>query len=102
LRCGPISKTHRPNRPTAPENPQDPERTVCHDAVRHLMRLPPARPYPEVFVRLAEVFAAPPLRDSRLVVDYTGVGRPVLDMLRKGRVGAKSRTWGIRRLRRMA
>jgi hypothetical protein len=35
------------------------------------------------------VFAAPPVRDSRLVVDYTGVGRPVVDMLRKARVGAK-------------
>ena len=62
---------------------------VRHHAVRHLERLPPATPYPEVFARLTEVFAAPPLRDSRLVVDYTGVGRPVLNMLRKARVGAK-------------
>ncbi len=67
----------------------DPSRSVRHYAVRHLMRLPPATPFPEVFARLAELFAAPPLRDSRLVVDYTGVGRPVLDMLRKARVGAK-------------
>jgi hypothetical protein len=44
-------------------------------------------PYPEVFMRLAEVFASPPMHGSKLVVDYTGVGRPVLDMLRKGKVG---------------
>jgi hypothetical protein len=66
----------------------DPTRTVPYYAVRHLERLPPATPYPEVFKRLAEVFAAPSLHGSRLVVDYTGVGRPVLDMLRKARVGA--------------
>jgi hypothetical protein len=70
-------------------NPNDSERMVRRYAVRHLERLSPATPYPEVFTRLAAVFAVPPLRDSRLVVDYTGVGRPVLDMLRKARVGAK-------------
>ena len=45
------------------------------------------RHIPKIFSRLAEVFAAPPLHGSRLVVDYTGVGRPVLDMLRKAKVG---------------
>jgi hypothetical protein len=69
--------------------PNDPSRLVRHYAVRHLERLPPATPYPEVFARLTDVFAAEPLRGSRLVVDYTGVGQPVLDMLRKTRVGAK-------------
>ncbi len=69
--------------------PNDPKRMIRHYAVRHLERLPPATPYPEVFIRLAEVFAAPSLHGSRLVVDYTGVGRPVLDMLRKAKVGAK-------------
>ena len=69
-------------------DPDKPERRVRHYAVRHLERLPPATPYPEVFTRLTELFAAPPLRGSRLVVDYTGVGRPVLDMLRKAKVGA--------------
>jgi hypothetical protein len=69
-------------------DPDKPERRVRHYAVRHLERLPPATPYPEVFTRLTELFAAPPLRGSRLVVDYTGVGRPVLDMLRKAKIGA--------------
>jgi len=69
--------------------PDDPRRVLRHYAVRHLERSPPATPYPEVFARLGEVFAAPSLHGSRLVVDYTGVGRPVLDMLRKAKVGAK-------------
>ena len=69
-------------------DPDKPERRVRHYAVRHLERLPPATPYPEVFARLASVFVDSPLRGSKLVVDYTGVGRPVLDMLRKAKVGA--------------
>jgi hypothetical protein len=59
-----------------------------HYAVRHLERLPPATRYPEVFSRLTAVFAAPSLHGSKLVADYTGVGRAVLDMLRKAKVGA--------------
>src|SRR5262245_13775906 len=69
-------------------DPDNAERRVRHYAVRHLERLPPATPYPEVFARLTEVFADSPLRGSKLVVDYTGVGRPVLDMLRKAKVGS--------------
>jgi hypothetical protein len=69
-------------------DPDKPERRVRHYAVRHLERLPPATPYPEVFTRLTKLFAAPSLHGSKLVVDYTGVGRPVLDMLRKAKVGA--------------
>jgi formylglycine-generating enzyme required for sulfatase activity len=72
------------------EMPQldNPERRVRHYAVRHLDRLPPATPYPEVFTRLSKLFAAPSLSGIKLVADYTGVGRPVLDMLRKAKVGA--------------
>jgi hypothetical protein len=80
-----LSVLERTEVPTA----NDPRRMLRHYAVRHLERLPPATPFPEVFARLTEVFAAEPLRGSRLVVDYTGVGQPVLDMLRKAKVGAK-------------
>jgi hypothetical protein len=70
-------------------SPDDSTRTVRHYAARHLERFPPATPYPEVFTRLATVFAAPLVKGGHLVTDYTGVGRPVLDMLRKARVGAQ-------------
>jgi hypothetical protein len=58
-------------------------------AVRHLERHPPGTPYPEVCQRVAALFGKPPLTSSTLVVDYTGVGRPVLDMLRRSRVRAR-------------
>jgi hypothetical protein len=58
-------------------------------AVRHLERHPPGTPYPQVCRRAAELFAAPPLSQSLLAVDYTGVGRPILDMLRRTKVKAR-------------
>lgn len=56
-----------------------------HYAARHLERLPKGTPYPAQVARikalserLTEATGTPP----RLVVDRTGVGRPVVDMLR--------------------
>jgi hypothetical protein len=41
------------------------------------------RSYPEIVARVADLMAEPPIGDSsHLVVDATGVGRPVMDMLR--------------------
>jgi hypothetical protein len=74
---------------TEAADPHDPERTLRHYAVRHLQRRPPATPYPEVCHRVAGLFTAPPLAGSFLAVDYTGVGRPILDMLRRVRVQAR-------------
>ena len=68
--------------------PHNPARTVRHYAVRHLQRWPPGTPYPEVCQRLAGLFGTAPLSKSHLAVDYTGVGRPILDMLRRARVRA--------------
>lgn len=59
--------------------------------VRHLERLPLGTPYPEQVERVSEIVAAVNAleelrrrdRKARLVVDQTGVGRPVVDMLRK-------------------
>jgi hypothetical protein len=65
-----------------------PGRTVSHYAVRHLERFRLGMPYPDVCTRLARLFADPPLAGSTLVVDYTGVGRPVLDMLRRSNIQA--------------
>jgi hypothetical protein len=60
-------------------------------AVRHLERFPPGTSYPEVFARLAEVFAAPPLTGSTVAADQTAVGKPVLDALRRSPVRATVR-----------
>ena len=51
-------------------------------AVRHLERLPLGTPYPKVAARLVELFDHAPLAGGMLVVDETGVGRPVVDLLR--------------------
>ena len=48
--------------------------------VRHLERLPLGTPYPRVVRRIAGLVQALP--DAALVVDATGVGRPVIDQLR--------------------
>jgi hypothetical protein len=54
---------------------------VRHYAVRHLERYPLGTPYPEVCSRVAALFAEPPLANGVLVIDQTGVGRPVADLL---------------------
>ena len=49
---------------------------------RHLERMPLGTAYPAVVRHVRELLATPPLRgDSALVVDATGVSRPVVDML---------------------
>ena len=49
--------------------------------VRHLERLPLATPYPDVVGHIVEMVQKLP--GAELVVDATGVGRPVVDQLRK-------------------
>jgi hypothetical protein len=77
-------------RAKAPD-PDRPERRVNHYSVRHLQRFPPGTAYGDVAAVLAERFADPPLAGSSLAVDITGVGRPVLDLLRKARIGGTIR-----------
>ena len=55
------------------------ERLNSDQHVRHLERLPLGTPYPKVCDRINELCKALP--GSRLVVDGTGVGRPVTDTL---------------------
>ena len=53
--------------------------------VRHLERPPLGTGYPQIAARVGEVLSRLPSRPRgpRLVVDSTGVGRPVVDMLRQ-------------------
>lgn len=55
--------------------PEPERRYVCD----HLERMPQHTPYPAVVKHVAAIMHASP--GARLVVDYTGVGRPVVDSL---------------------
>jgi hypothetical protein len=58
-------------------------RLVYH--LRHLRRLPLGTTYPDVVDHVVDLMARLPLRatDPALVVDFTGVGRPIVDLMRK-------------------
>jgi hypothetical protein len=75
-------------RRTVPD-PQRPGHAVGHYAVRHLERFQLGTSYTAVCSRLAQLFAKPPLAGSLLAVDQTGVGRPVIDLLREARIQAQ-------------
>jgi hypothetical protein len=77
-------------RTTVPDA-DEPGRTQRHYAVRHLERFPLGTPYPAIGARLGELFAAPPLAHSTLVVDQTAVGQPVVQLLRRQRLPATIR-----------
>ncbi len=56
--------------------------SVFHYAVRYLHRWPLRTPYPMIVGDVVRLYAKPPLAGSALVVDRTGVGVAVFDMLR--------------------
>jgi hypothetical protein len=58
-------------------------------AVRHLHRFTIGTPYAEIASHVATLFAQPPLTQSRLIVDQTMVGRPVVAELRRAKVPAQ-------------
>jgi hypothetical protein len=58
-----------------------------HD-VRHIHRWQLGTPYPAIVADLRQWFGRAPLAHSTLVVDGTGVGRPVVDMIRDAELSA--------------
>jgi hypothetical protein len=52
-------------------------------ALRHLQRFPLGTPYPEIVRDVIALLKTPPMPGSFLVVDQTGVGRPVVDLFRE-------------------
>jgi hypothetical protein len=56
-------------------------------AIPHLQRFLLHTPYPEIVTAVARLASVPLLLQAPLIVDQTGVGRPVVDMLRNA-VGA--------------
>ena len=63
--------------------------------LRHLERMPLAMPYPDMVDRVRDVMRSPPMADGtrHLAVDSTGVGRPVVDLLK--RAGLDCRLWPV-------
>jgi hypothetical protein len=63
--------------------------TAFHSVrVRHLERVPLGTPYPGVVTRVREILRHGELaRNCAVAVDATGVGAPVVDMLRAARLG---------------
>ncbi len=62
-------------------------------SVRHLERMELGTPYPRVVERVCEVMRHPKMvNQCRLVVDATGVGAPVVDLLRSAGLGVRLTT----------
>jgi hypothetical protein len=62
----------------------DNPRTWEHEtAVRHIERFPPGTAYSEIFAAVRERYCLPPLHETMLVVDQTGVGKPVINLLQR-------------------
>jgi hypothetical protein len=63
--------------------------------LRHLERIPLGTPYTEVVDRVVAVTRSGELAGRcHLIADATGVGRPVMDMLRRAELGS-SRLWPV-------
>ncbi|WP_118827666.1 hypothetical protein [Salinibacter ruber] len=59
-----------------------PQEATCAYALRHVHRFDLGTPYPKMVKAVAELMQADPLAGSAgLVVDATGVGRPIVEML---------------------
>jgi hypothetical protein len=65
-----------------------------HD-VRHIHRWPLKTPYPEIVADLNNLFGRGPLLGSTLVLDATGVGRGVADMVLSAKLPADVRAYTI-------
>jgi hypothetical protein len=73
----------------APHDPTRPEPSIRHYEVAALRRWPLHTPYTTVVADLAKALQAPAYRDANLVVDQTGVGRPVVEMIRRAGLGCR-------------
>src|SRR5215210_5364801 len=69
------------------------DRDDVHHVARHLERLPIGTPYPQVVERVVAIAAAVVGRSAgsypRLFLDATGVGTPILDLLREAGTSAQ-------------
>ena len=75
-----LEKTYVPD-------PRDERFDLSQYDLRHLERFPPGTPYGAAFERLAKMFES--LAGCQLAVDQTGVGTPVMDLLRETGIDAE-------------
>ena len=62
-------------------------RVKCQYHMRHLQRFRLGTSYPDIVAEVARMMHTEPLQqDGQLVVDQTGVGRPVVDLLRQAKL----------------
>jgi hypothetical protein len=76
----------------------DPDRdgyTPFRFDVRELKRWRLGTSYPAIVADLKGMYAGPPLRDSPLAIDGTGVGRAVVDMVRSAGITARCQSFTI-------
>ena len=57
--------------------------TVTRLSIRHLERFPLGQDYPDMVEQVRRIVSRPELCRSTLIADATGVGRPVVDLLRR-------------------
>jgi hypothetical protein len=68
---------------TVGPDPKDPRRLKHHYLVQGLKRFEIGTAYTAICDRIGELYSNPPLAGSTLVVDRTGVGRAVTDLLKR-------------------
>ena len=73
--------------PPAIRETEEPEEIIY--LLRHLQRFPLGTPYTEIVPAVAEIAKNPELGYSTLVVDQTGVGRALVDMLKKEKMPSR-------------
>lgn len=78
-----------------PDPDRGPKAVVNRFDVRHIHRWHLGTPYPAIIADLGAWFGAAPLRNTTLVVDGTGVGRPVVDMIEASQLPADVRPYSI-------
>lgn len=65
------------------------ETSVRHYSLRHLQRWPLKTSYPDIVAEVGRMVQIAPLSNPLLAVDQTGVGVPVVEMIRDARIKAQ-------------
>jgi hypothetical protein len=84
-----VERTQAPRAEDQDAGPVPLEREVHRYGVRHLYRWKLGTPYSAIVADVATLTGRPPLPGSSLVIDNTGVGRPVVEMFRAAKLPVK-------------